>query len=59
MSLFFLLSTIGMLWVESYLTVIKDGSWFAFYTIFIGWWMGLLCSREYFMKNKEHFEDNF
>jgi hypothetical protein len=59
MGLFFLLSTIGILWADSYLTVIKDGTWFAAYTMFIGWWWSLLCCRDYIVNNEEYFEDYF
>lgn len=43
--LFLLFSTAGLIWT-SYYDTIMDKAWFAFYTLFIGWWMAALVVSE-------------
>ncbi len=46
MSVFFLLSAIGLLWCDSYRAIISDPNWFMMYTILIGWWVALIPTHE-------------
>lgn len=46
MGMFFLLSTIGLLWIDSYYSVVSDQDWFMAYFIFIGWWVALFPTKE-------------
>lgn len=57
--LFFLLSIIGLLWVDSYREVIKNGNWFFLYTLFIGSWIPVFPTIEYYDANKEYFNKVF
>ena len=50
MGLFFLLSLIGIIWTNSYRSVLAEQGWFVFYTLFIGWWSAGLCSHEIYEK---------
>ena len=59
MGIFFLLSLIGLLWNDSYYTIISTHAWFVTYTIFLGWWLAGLPTREYYMKHEEYFDDVF
>jgi hypothetical protein len=58
MGMFFVLSMIGILWTD-YTTVISDDSWFMCYTVFLGWWMGIFPTREYYMMHKKYFSEIF
>lgn len=42
MGYFFLLSTIGLLWIESYKEIISCQDWFYLYSMLIGWWVSWL-----------------
>ena len=42
MGVFFILSTIGLLWVDSYHQIISNMNWFMLYTLFVGWWVSML-----------------
>jgi hypothetical protein len=39
MVLFFILSLIGLLWIESYKEITSSVNWFIAYTVFIGIWV--------------------
>lgn len=58
MGMFLLLSTIGTLWTE-YRTVISSDGWFMCYSIFLGWWISILPTREYYMKYEDYFSEIF
>jgi hypothetical protein len=45
-TLFFILSAIGLLWCDTYTEIIKNPNWFVAYTILIGWWTALLVTHE-------------
>ena len=55
---FLLLSAIGMLW-DSYYNITSDITWFIVYTMFFGWWLALLPTREYYMRNYHYFDKIF
>ena len=46
MGVFFLLSSIGLLWCDNYHTIISDPNWFMMYTILIGWWVAMIPVHE-------------
>jgi len=50
MGMFFLLSTIGLLWIDSYHAIISDPNWFMMYFLFFGWWMAALPTKELYDK---------
>lgn len=55
-----LLSVFGMLLVhESYREITTNLNWFFCYFIFIGWWVSLFPTIEYYEKNKEYFKRMF
>lgn len=56
---FFLTSILGLLWIPTYLQVIKSPEWFLIYTLTLGWWVALFPLREYYMKNRKYFRENF
>lgn len=55
MGMFFLLSLIGLLWVDSYKTIISDNGWFMAYTLFLGWWIAMIPTIEITNKYKIDF----
>ena len=57
-SLFFLLSLIGLLWEDSYLEVTGNTLWFMLYSLFIGWWTAGMAAREYYSKHEDYFEQH-
>lgn len=57
MGMFFLMSTIGLLWAESYYSIISDHSWFMIYTMFFGWWIAMFPTREYYLHNQDYFDN--
>jgi hypothetical protein len=54
--LFFVFSLFGLLWVESYWTIISEGGWFGFYAVFIGSWLAALPTIEYYNHNEAYFK---
>lgn len=46
MGTFFLLSTIGLLWCDTYTEIIRNPNWFVGYTLLLGWWIALLATHE-------------
>lgn len=46
MSVFFLLSAIGLLWCDNYRAIISDPNWFIMYSSLIGWWVALIPTIE-------------
>ncbi len=58
MSMFFVLSLIGTLWFN-YTDVISNNGWFLVYAMFFGWWMSILPTREYYVKNQDYFTQVF
>jgi len=57
MGMFLILSSIGMLWSDSYRDILADHTWFMGYTMFFGWWLALFPTREYYMHNQEYFQE--
>ena len=57
--MFLLISLIGLLWIDSYTDVIRDGDWFMMYTLSFGWWLAAFPCREYYMHNLHYFEKHF
>ena len=53
-SLFLLLSTVGMIWF-TYREAINSVDWLIAYTVFIGWWVSLFPCRDYYMANRKDF----
>jgi hypothetical protein len=57
---FILLSCIGLIITNlSFLDIIRNNSWFGFYSFFIGWWIPVFSCREYYIANKDYFEEIF
>ena len=59
MGMFFLLSSIGLLWADSYYAVVSNNHWFILYSMFFGWWISLFPTREYYINNEEYFSEVF
>jgi len=59
MGVFFLMSLIGLLWNDSYYTVVSDHTWFMLYSMFFGWWIAMFPAREYYMHHQDYFEEYF
>lgn len=57
MGMFFLMSLIGLLWCDSYHSIVSDHSWFMKYSIFFGWWLALFPTREYYMHHENYFSE--
>jgi hypothetical protein len=58
-ALFFLmLSAFGILW-GSYKDVITSSSWFMCYSLFIGWWLAIFPTREYYLTQEKYFDRVF
>ena len=57
MAVFFALSLVGLLWADDYYSIVATQQWFILYSIFIGWWVSLLPTREYYMHHQKYFED--
>jgi len=58
--MFSLISVFGLIISESsYLDIIRNNDWFMFYFLFVGWWIPIFPCREYYLANKDHFEDVF
>lgn len=51
---FFLLSLLGLIW-QPYLTTIRDGAWWALYSMFLGWWVAIFPAMEYYKRNEMYF----
>lgn len=56
MLMFLILSCIGMLW-EPYREVISNPNWFIVYTIFLGWWLAMFPTMEYYNLHKKYFNE--
>ena len=56
MVMFFVISLIGLLWNDSYKSVIQSVDWFKFYSLFIGSWVAFLVAQEYHAKNTLYFK---
>ena len=56
LGIFFSLSAIGLLWNDSYRAILADHTWFMMYTLFLGWWLALFPTREYYMHNQDYFQ---
>ena len=54
---FFVMSFIGLLWNDSYYAIISEHGWFIAYTMFFGWWISILPTREYYKHHEQYFED--
>jgi H+/Cl- antiporter ClcA len=59
MGMFLVMSLIGLLWMDSYHSIISDNPWFVLYTIFFGWWLAMLPTREYYIKHHHYFKEAF
>lgn len=57
LGMFFFLSSIGLLWNNSYGGIISDPTWFMLYTLFLGWWIAIFPTREYYMHHEKYFQD--
>ena len=55
MLFFFVLSTIGLLWIHSYKAIISDPGWFVFYSMFFGVWIGFIFARSYYLLHERYF----
>ena len=56
LTLFFILSFVGLLWWDTYKEIIRHVGWFIIYTIFIGVWAGFLVARSYYLANQRYFD---
>jgi hypothetical protein len=54
--LFLLFSFIGLLWNDSYRSIIGDGNWFFLYSVVFGWWLSAFPAREYYTHNEDYFD---
>jgi hypothetical protein len=54
MFFYFLLSTIGLLWNDTYEQCIRSGAWFGVYSLFIGSWLAFFPAREYYLYYEEY-----
>ena len=53
-----LLAAFGMLIVNvSFMEITTNLNWFFCYCLFIGWWVSLFPTIEYYNKNIDYFED--
>jgi hypothetical protein len=59
MGFFFLFSTIGLLWCDTYTQVVANPNWFMFYTMFLGWWLAMFPAREYYKEHEFYFQKHF
>jgi succinate-acetate transporter protein len=59
MFFYFLLSAIGLLWSDSYVNCIRSGGWFAVYSIFIGWWLAMFPTREFYYRHEQDLKHVF
>lgn len=57
MGFFFLFSTIGLLWSESYSAIVGNHNWFVFYALFLGWWLAAFPTREFYMHHEFYFKE--
>lgn len=58
-ALFFLmLSAFGILW-GSYIETITSSSWFICYLLFLGWWLAIFPTREYYLKHENYLDKVF
>ena len=55
---FLTLSLIGTLWSD-YKSIISNIDWFIIYTMFIGWWISIFPTREYYKLHEDYFDDVF
>ena len=55
---FLLLSTIG-LFFTSYQEIITSQGWFMCYSLFLGWWLAIFPTREYYVYNQDYFDKVF
>ena len=59
MTLFFILSMIGLLWESSYTQIISNGVWFGVYALLIGSWTAIFPTREYYVSHQQYFDRVF
>ena len=57
--LFLLFSLIGLLWNDSYSSIIRDGNWFFLYSVVFGWWLAIFPAREYYVHHQRYFDKVF
>lgn len=57
MGVFFLMSLIGLLWNDSYYSIVSDHTWFMAYSLFFGWWLSFFPTREYYKHHEQYFEE--
>jgi hypothetical protein len=57
MGFFFLFSIIGLLWSESYHSIITNHNWFGCYSLLFGWWLAMFPTREYYMHHELYFKE--
>ena len=59
---YLILSVCGLVWaqsidLDSYKSIVFDVEWFFVYKILIGWWLAILPTRMYYMKNYFYYKE--
>jgi hypothetical protein len=57
MTMFFLLSAIALLWCDNYHDIVANPNWFMVYSIFIGWWVAMFPTTEYYNHHRSYFKE--
>ena len=55
-SIFFILSLVGILFTNDYLSIIRNENWAGAYCLFLGWWLAILPAREFYLQYKKQFD---
>ena len=56
--MYFLLSLVGLIWYP-YIKVIQNLTWATIYCLFIGWWIALMPTMEYYSLEEDYFNKVF
>lgn len=57
--IFLMISFVGYVFTGSYIYVIRNGTWQFMYSVFLGWYLAIIPTREYYLHNKEIFDKIF
>jgi hypothetical protein len=57
--LYLLFSCVGLFFNHSYTSIIGDSGWFVIYSIFLGSWLSVFPTREYYVANEDYFDQCF
>lgn len=59
MLFYLILSTIGLIFGNSYSEIISNGNWFMGYLLILGWWIPIFPTREYYLVHEDYFDNVF